>query len=216
MTHTNQHTQSGAPREGRSRTRSVSVRTALGSAGAVATVAGAAVLGVLTLAADDQNEATRYPLAAEQDSSHTTQSAVQDHAGPSGGRAPAGVREHERFAACVEAETRSLTMASSTDDGLPNPWQVGNLAAKCHLVGSGAPSTSAIGSVTEPTTSTSPPTGTTPTCSFWSIPTLEAAPVPQSNMTEGMPYVAACIDADEETTFVFLYGHASHTPAPHR
>jgi hypothetical protein len=31
-----------------------------------------------------------------------------------------------------------------------------------------------------------------------------------------MPYVAVCVDADEETTFVFLDGHDNHIPATRR
>lgn len=41
--------------------------------------------------------------------------------------------EDERFASCVEAETRSRAMLSSSDNGLPNPWETGNVAAKCYL-----------------------------------------------------------------------------------
>jgi hypothetical protein len=197
MTHTDQHTQPpGAPRgRRRPRTRTVSVRTVLGSAGAVAMVAGAAALGVLTLGVDDQNEvATGHPLATEPDGSRATQRRAQDQAGPPGGRAPAcwwtskvntpvlpvedlggpptaesvlilqrcngewtgniawlnpdhaqdqgpaasaavsgGARDDERFAKCVKAETGSRAAVSSSDDGLPNPWEAGSIAAKCHL-----------------------------------------------------------------------------------
>lgn len=152
MTHTDQHTQApGAPPGRRSRTRSASLRTVLRSAGAIVTVAGAAMLGVLALAVDDQNQATGRPLATEQASSRATQASVPD----------------------------------------PGP-------------------------AASPTASW-PTTGKTPTCSIWSVPTLEVAPVPQSNLTEGVPYVAVCTDdSDEETTFVFLYGHDNHTPAPRR
>jgi hypothetical protein len=153
MTHTDQQTQSGAPPGGRPRTHPVSLRTVLGSAIAVTAVAGAAVLGVGTLASDDQTEAAGHPPIAGQDLTDT----------------------------------------------------------------SGAPSTSAIARVTEVPASAWSSTGRTPTCSIWSVPTLEVAPVPQSSLTEGVPYVAVCTgDADEETMFVFLYGHDNHTPAPRR
>ena len=129
MTHSNQHTEStGAPSEGRPRTRAVSARTVLGSLIAVATVGGAIVLGVRTLADEDESMATRRP------------------------------------------------------------------------------STSASAGDTEASASAWTNTGTTPTCSIWSFPSLETAPVPQSNLREGLPYVAVCVDGDEETTFVFLYG----------
>jgi hypothetical protein len=137
MTPTDQHTESlGTPNGGQPRTRSVSVRTVLGSAVAVATVAGAGVLGVLTLAAGDQSEATGRPLAAEQDDSRATQRSV-----PNGGPAAllpgsGGGLEDERFAKCVNAETRSR-VDSSSDDGLTNAWEAGSIAAKCHLASYG-------------------------------------------------------------------------------
>lgn len=280
MTRTDQHTESPtAPRGRRRRARSVSLRTIFGSA-AIATVAGAVVLGVLTLTTDDQNEATGRQPIAEQAGSRASQGPVQDQAGPPGGRAPAcwwtseantpvfptadlggppnpesilifercngewtgniawsnpgdgpdagpaasatvsaGAREHERFAKCVEGETHSRAMVSSSDDGLPNPWEAGNIAAKCYLLTdtSAAPSTSASARLTEAPASASPPTGNRPTCSIWSVPTLEVAPVPRSSLTEGVPYAAMCTEDadDEETTFVFFYGHDT-PPAPRR
>ena len=135
MTPTDQHTESpGTPNGRRPRTRFVSVRTVLGSAVAIATVAGAGVLGFLTLAVDDESVATGRPA--------------------SGG---------------------------ALEEAPASAW---------------------------------PATSGTPTCSIWSFPSLEVPSVPQSNLTEGVPYVAVCVDADEETTFVFLYGHDNHTPAP--
>jgi hypothetical protein len=220
MTHTDQHTQSpGSPRGRRFQTHSVSLRTIVGSAIAVATVAGAAVLGVLTLAVDDQSEAIGRPLAAEVAGERATQGSIPDR-GPVASAALSGRPwEDERFDKCVEAETRSRPMASS-DDGLPNPWEAGSIAAKCHLLTDtpGAPSTSTSARVTEASASASPPTATTPTCSISSVPTLDVAPVPQSSLTESVPYTAVCTnDAnDEETTFVFLYRHDNHTPAPRR
>jgi hypothetical protein len=219
MTHTDQHPQPpGAPRGRRPRTRTVSVRTVLGSAGAIATVAGAALLGVLTLSVDDQNEAAGRPAAAEQDSSRPSQGSVPDR-GPAAAVPVSGRPwEDERFDKCVEAETRSRPMALS-DDGLPNPWEAGSIAAECYLLTDTpvAPSTSARARVTEAPASAWPTTGRTRTCSIWSVPTLEVAPVPQSSLTEGVPYAAVCTDdADEETTFVFLYGHSNRTSAPRR
>jgi hypothetical protein len=131
MTRTDPHAESsGAPSEGRPRTRSVSLRTVLASAVAVATVAGAAVLGVHTLAVNDQSDATERSPMAEQDDSRATQSSLPDP-GPAAsvfGRA----WEDERFDKCVEAQTHGRPMASS-DDGLPNPWAAGSIAAKCYL-----------------------------------------------------------------------------------
>jgi hypothetical protein len=219
MTRSDQHTQPpGAPRGRRPRTRTVSVRTVLGSAGAIATVAGAALLGVLTLAVDDQNEAAGRPAAAEQDSSRPSQGSVPDR-GPAAAVPVSGRPwEDERFDKCVEAETRSRPKTFS-DDGLPNPWVAGSIAAKCSLLTDtpGAPSTSTSARVTEVPANASPLTDKTPSCSIWSVPTLEVAPVPQSGLTEGVPYAAVCTgDADDETTFVFLYRHDTHTPAPRR
>jgi hypothetical protein len=52
--------------------------------------------------------------------------------------------------------------------------------------------------------SASPTTGD-PTCSIYSVPTLDVAPVPQSHLVEGAAYTVVCVDGDEETAFVFLY-----------
>ena len=62
MTHIDEHTQAPeTPIRGQRRARPVSRRAVLGSAVAVATVAGATVLGVATLASDDQNKVTERP-----------------------------------------------------------------------------------------------------------------------------------------------------------
>jgi hypothetical protein len=220
MTHTDQHTESpGSPRGPRYRTRSLSLRTALGSAVVLATIAGAAMLGLLTLAVDDQSEAIGRPLAAELAGERATQGSIPDREPVASAAVSGRPWENERFDKCVEAETRSRPVASS-DDGLPNPWEAGSIAAKCHLLTDtpAAPSTSTNARVTEAPASASPPTEKTPTCSIWSIPTLDVAPVPQSSLTESVPYTAVCTDDadDEETTFVFLYRHDNHTPAPRR
>jgi hypothetical protein len=131
MTHTDQHTQPpGAPRGRRPRTRTVSVRTVLASAVALATVAGAAALGVLTLAVNDQSDATERSPIAEQDDSRATQSSLPD---PGPAASVSGRPwEDEHYDKCVEAQTHGRPMASS-DDGLPNAWAAGSIAAKCYL-----------------------------------------------------------------------------------
>jgi hypothetical protein len=178
------------------------------------------VLGVGTLASDDQTAATGRPPIAEQDGSRATQGSGP-HGEPAASATVSGRPwEDERFAKCVEAETRSRAVFSSSDDGLPNPWEAGSIAAKCYLLTDtpGAQSTPASARVTEVPASAWSSTGRTPTCSIWSVPTLEVAPVPQSSLTEGVPYTAVCTDDanDDETTFVFLYGHGKHIPAPRR
>lgn len=72
----------------------------------------------------------------------------------------------------------------------------------------GAPSSSANVEDAGNPPSALPSSGKTPTCSIWSVPTLEVGAVPRSNLTEGVPYVAVCTDdAGEETAFVFVYGN---------
>jgi hypothetical protein len=152
MTHIDQHTQAlETPPGGRPRVRPASRRAALGSAVAVATVAGATVLGVATLASDDQNQVTGGPPSADQADNHTTQGSSPGGQPAASAAVSGWPAEDERFATCVEAETRSRAMLSSSDDGLPNPWETGNVAAKCYLSTdtSGAPSTTASGRVTE-------------------------------------------------------------------
>jgi hypothetical protein len=71
---------------------------------------------------------------------------------------------------------------------------------------SGASPTLATGTGTGDPVSAGPTAGETATCSFWSLPTLEVAAVPQSELVEGVPYVEVCVDdAGEETAFVFVY-----------
>ena len=58
---------------------------------------------------------------------------VAPDTGPAASAAVSGwPGEDERFASCVAAETRSRVFSSS-DDGLPNPWEAVSIAAKCDL-----------------------------------------------------------------------------------
>jgi hypothetical protein len=50
-----------------------------------------------------------------------------------------------------------------------------------------------------------PMSGEALTCSIYSVPTLDVAPVPQSHLVDGAAYAAVCVDGEEETAFVFLY-----------
>ena len=134
MTHIDQHTQAlETPPGGRPRIRLASRRAALGSAVAVATVAGATVLGVATLASDDQNQVTGGPPSADQADNRTTQDSSPGGQPAASATVSGGPGEDERFASCVEAEIRSRAVFSTSDDGLPNPWEAGSIAAKCYL-----------------------------------------------------------------------------------
>jgi hypothetical protein len=43
-------------------------------------------------------------------------------------------------------------------------------------------------------------------CSIGSVPTLDAAAVPQAELVEGAPYVALCVDeTGQETVFAFIH-----------
>ena len=144
MTHIDEHTQApGTPIRGQRRARPVSLRAVLGSAVAVATVAGATGLGVATLASDDQTKVTERPHIAGQADDRTTQGSSPGGQPAASATVSGGPGEDERSATCVEAEIRSRAVFSTSDDGLPNPWEAGSIAAKCYLSTdtSGAPST---------------------------------------------------------------------------
>jgi hypothetical protein len=133
-------------------------------------------------------------------------------------RPAAQAEEYER-----QAHLKGQANTYGRDSGSANPTETGNRAAQiaeeyerqAHLEGQAQTyGHSRVPRVTHASTSAWPAAGQAPTCSIWSVPTLGVAPVPQSNLTGGVPYVAVCTDADEETTFVFLYGEDNHTSAP--
>jgi hypothetical protein len=136
-----------------------------------------------------------------------------------GRRLAAQAEEYER-----QAHLEGQANTYGRNSGSANPTETGNRAAQsaeeyerqAHLEGQAKTygDHSGVPRVTHASPSAWPTAGQAPTCSIWSVPTLEVAPVPQSNLTDGVPYVAVCIDADQETTFVFRYGQDNHTPAP--
>jgi hypothetical protein len=104
---------------------------------AVAVVVGMASLGTVTATAleHDTRQANPRPHSLATCSIFdvpTLESAVVARARPVDG-VPYVLVCQDDFASCVEAETRSRAMLSSSDDGLPNPWEAGNVAAKCYL-----------------------------------------------------------------------------------